>query len=371
LNSEDETIIFSKLSQAIELIKSGNKADALPLLQDYVINNLNDENGWLWLFACVESDAQRKFCLTQALRINPNHQKVREVLTKLEIKIETSSQKIPAPVNYVPVEKIANSDAQRKKNQIRSIEKIGIILFLGILLLIGGGIGVYEIYGQVNATGTIPTPQPTPVQIFATPLAVISSPTPSSASTLPIPEIVKTPTPIFESFNGLSQFVHASAASGLETPLIPQRIVIPSVGIDAPVVIADYNSTNVDGETFGQWQAPNLLAAGWQPDSALLSKVGNTVINGHHNEYGEVFGKLVDVKIGDKVYVYSNGKEFSFIVVNRMILLERGVSTDTRLQNARWLAPTDDMRLTLVTCWPKTSNTHRLILVARPDDLVN
>jgi sortase A len=134
------------------------------------------------------------------------------------------------------------------------------------------------------------------------------------------------------------------------------------------VVVADYNSTNIDGETFGQWQAPNQLAAGWQPDSALLGQVGNTVINGHHNEFGEVFGKLVDVKIGDKVYVYSNGKKFTFVIANRMILQERFVSTETRLQNARWLGETDDMRLTLVTCWPKISNTHRLILVARPDD---
>jgi sortase (surface protein transpeptidase) len=51
-----------------------------------------------------------------------------------------------------------------------------------------------------------------------------------------------------------------------------------------------------------------------------------------------------------------------------MILMERFVDTATRLNNARWLAHTEDVRLTLVTCWPKLSNTHRLILVARPLD---
>jgi len=39
-----------------------------------------------------------------------------------------------------------------------------------------------------------------------------------------------------------------------------------------------------------------------------------------------------------------------------------------RRQNARWIAPTTDERLTLVTCWPYTGNSHRLIIVAKPAD---
>jgi len=90
------------------------------------------------------------------------------------------------------------------------------------------------------------------------------------------------------------------------------------------------------------------------------------VINGHHNEYGEVFGKLVDLQVGDFVYVYSRGEKFAFVIANRMILPERFQPVNVRLENARWINPTDDVRLTLITCWPKESNTHRLILVGRP-----
>jgi sortase A len=39
-----------------------------------------------------------------------------------------------------------------------------------------------------------------------------------------------------------------------------------------------------------------------------------------------------------------------------------------RLQNAQWIQPTTDERLTLVTCWPYNDNSHRLIIVARPID---
>lgn len=189
-----------------------------------------------------------------------------------------------------------------------------------------------------------------------------STPTPQSAATQASPSVG------IQTLNLDKYFVHASLKSGLETPMIPDRIVIPEIDLDAPVIVADYNSTDIEGETFGQWMAPNEFAAGWQPDSALLGNAGNTVINGHHNEFGEVFGRLVDLKVGDKFYVYSKGQQYTFIIANRMILQERFVDVATRLDNARWLNRTDDVRLTLVTCWPKISNTHRLILVARPVD---
>jgi len=37
--------------------------------------------------------------------------------------------------------------------------------------------------------------------------------------------------------------------------------------------------------------------------------------------------------------------------------------------NARYINPTADERLTLVTCWPATGNSHRLIIIARPVSL--
>jgi sortase A len=45
---------------------------------------------------------------------------------------------------------------------------------------------------------------------------------------------------------------------------------------------------------------------------------------------------------------------------------ERGEPVEARRQNARWMNPTEDERLTMITCWPYTSNTHRLIVVAKP-----
>jgi sortase A len=37
-----------------------------------------------------------------------------------------------------------------------------------------------------------------------------------------------------------------------------------------------------------------------------------------------------------------------------------------RLENAKWIGPFNEERLTLITCWPFNSNTHRLIVIAKP-----
>lgn len=148
--------------------------------------------------------------------------------------------------------------------------------------------------------------------------------------------------------------------------VIPDRILIPSIGLDAPVVPSVYAVIEVDNVGFGQFEAPNELAAGWHTNSAGLGEVGNTVINGHHNVYGRVFEHLVDVQVGDLIYLYSGNTYYVYQVSNYMILPERDEDIETRRENARWLLPTTDERLTLVTCWPIYSNTHRLIIVARP-----
>jgi len=241
-------------------------------------------------------------------------------------------------------------------------------LIAGFLLLVGGLVGIWFVINkgaQTDQENTLFAAQ-TQTALYDNAVVIPAKTTPTPGETSG-----KTATPVSDEVQiasiNLSRFyVHANPKTGLEDPQIPLRIEIPAINLDAPIVVADYNSTNIDGETFGQWQAPSAFAAGWQPDSALLGKTGNTVINGHHNEFGEVFGSLVDLEIGDTINIYSHDKKYSFIIANRMILQERFVDTATRLDNARWLSHTDDMRLTLVTCWPKVSNTHRLILVARP-----
>jgi LPXTG-site transpeptidase (sortase) family protein len=150
----------------------------------------------------------------------------------------------------------------------------------------------------------------------------------------------------------------------------PQYIYIPTIALEAPVIPATSATVLIrEGEDeveFDQWLAPDEFAVGWHADSAPLGEVGNTVLNGHHNAFERVFRNLAYLQEGDVIQVYGGGEWHNYVVANKMVLPEWGVPLEKRLENAMWIMPSQDERLTLVTCWPEQSNSHRLIIVAVP-----
>ncbi len=145
----------------------------------------------------------------------------------------------------------------------------------------------------------------------------------------------------------------------------PDRIVAPSINLDAPVVTVGWTARESNGNWFSEWETASY-AAGFHKDSALPGHVGNTVISGHHNIEGKVFEHLVDLEPGDPIILYADGREYRYQVEDKFILKEAGVPLEQRRQNALWIAPTRDERLTLVTCWPPEGNDYRVIVVAKP-----
>jgi len=120
-----------------------------------------------------------------------------------------------------------------------------------------------------------------------------------------------------------------------------------------------------DGGWETEWEVPSG-AAGWHNTSAVPGQAGNTVLSGHHNVEGLVFRDLFKLKAGAEVILYAGPQEFHYRVVETMIVQEQGASAAQRQENARWIGPFPDGRLTLVTCWPADNNTHRVIVVAKP-----
>lgn len=149
-------------------------------------------------------------------------------------------------------------------------------------------------------------------------------------------------------------------------PEVPARIVIESISLDAPVVPAPVEFETLAGKEFMKWLVPAERATGWHTTSAMLGEPGNTVLNGHHNAFGEVFVALDDVVVGDIIRVDSNNSRFSYQITNKIVLPEKYEELEVRMHNAQWLLPSVDERLTLISCWPYESNTHRLIVVASP-----
>lgn len=152
-----------------------------------------------------------------------------------------------------------------------------------------------------------------------------------------------------------------------EYDVVPVRISIPSIDLTADIINATHKEIIQGDKTYIQWLAPDEYAIGWHFDSAFLGVPGNTVLNGHHNVYGKVFENLDKLVSGDEIFLYGNDLHvYKYVVSNTMILPERDVTMEERLENARWILPSEDERITLITCWPYFSNTHRLIIVASP-----
>ncbi|MFQ5408903.1 MAG: sortase [Anaerolineales bacterium] len=149
----------------------------------------------------------------------------------------------------------------------------------------------------------------------------------------------------------------------------PQRLEIPSIDLDAPVLPVGFVQFEQTGGNYVQWQVPDEYAVGWHGLSAGLGEAGNTVLNGHNNVFGEVFRFLDQVVVGDVLNVYSGGQLHAYRVTESLILAERDQPIEVRQENAKWIAPSDDERITLVSCYPYQSNSHRLIVVAQPVDL--
>jgi len=150
------------------------------------------------------------------------------------------------------------------------------------------------------------------------------------------------------------------------TGAVPTRIVINDIGLDAPVVPTTWETVSVDGSEQAIWLVPATRAAGWHEGSAPLGLAGNTVLNGHNTTHGEVFRDLYLLEPGAPVVVYSDETPFHYEIQEVLILPEAGQPLDVRIANGQYIQPTEDERLTLVTCHPYGSLQNRLVVIALP-----
>lgn len=104
-----------------------------------------------------------------------------------------------------------------------------------------------------------------------------------------------------------------------------------------------------------------LIARGYSithfSDSAAIGS-GNAVLYGHDDIEGSVFSRLAELKAGDEVMVTTTGgSHLKYRVTERTIVPPTAVEI---------LKPTNDVRLTIFTCWPIWVDSHRVVLTAVP-----
>lgn len=234
-------------------------------------------------------------------------------------------------------------------------------------------------------------PTPTPVSPLATPTNTpVPAPTNTAVPT-PTSTVIPAPTSLpptgadltsFQVNDGwnevsLSNEVQTDVqqeAGGQSQPsylangslLYPVHLAAPAIGLDTEVKPLGWRQVTEGKEEISIWHMVDK-AAGWHLNSVVPGQVGNAVISGHNNVGGSVFRNLDRLQPGDEITVLTNvGTELVYTVSEVEIVPEKYASATQRAANAQAIGATSDERLTLITCWPANSNTHRVIVVAHP-----
>ncbi len=158
--------------------------------------------------------------------------------------------------------------------------------------------------------------------------------------------------------------------SGIFDDITPpdNRIIIPKIGKNIPIVETEKGALYAsDWNTFSKAILEDLKRGVVRyPGSARPGQKGNVFITGHSSYYPwddgkfkDVFALLPHLEIGDEIIIYFNQKKYRYKIAEKK---------EVKPQNTEILKPTDDFRLTLMTCTPVGTNLRRLVITAFQQD---
>ncbi|MCL4527859.1 MAG: class D sortase [Chloroflexi bacterium] len=213
------------------------------------------------------------------------------------------------------------------------IEILAVVGLVGVLL---SGLGMLHDLNQEVASALNPaTPSPTPL-VMAVVLPSGHTPPDAQGNTQPNDaEIPANLMPIMQSLANLP----------VPTPGAEQaiRIEIPAIKIDAPVVQGD------------GWEQLKK-GVGQHIGSADPGQSGNVVLSAHDDVYGELFRNLDKLQPGDQVILYSQQRQYVYIVDRTEIVEPTAVEV---------MASTGAPTVTLISCYPYLVDKQRIVVFAR------
>lgn len=132
--------------------------------------------------------------------------------------------------------------------------------------------------------------------------------------------------------------------------LLPTRLRIPVMSLDNVVEEVDVD--------MGKWQV-SALNVGHHKGTGNPGEQGNVVLAAHRDINSALFRELDRLAPGDAVYVSNSLGEYRYIVKESFVVNPNQTEV---------MDPTDDKRVTLITCTPIGLATQRLIVVALLDE---
>lgn len=231
-------------------------------------------------------------------------------------------------------------DTQPRKKKRRALDgtllAVEILAVLGLVFVLFNGLDIIrQLNREVAQALEQPTLTPTPlVQAVVLP----SGHTPPNAEGGARPNESEIP-------EHLRPLVQSLASIPIPTPGPSQanRVQIPAIGIDAPVVQGD------------GWEQLKK-GVGQHIGTVNPGDKGNLVLSAHNDIFGEIFRHLDQLETGDEVVLYTSQRAFVYVIVKTQVVepTEVSVMDDTGLET-----------VTLISCYPYLIDDQRIVVQAR------
>lgn len=230
----------------------------------------------------------------------------------------------PAPIN------------PRRKFMDRILLGVEVLAVLGLVVVLLNGVGLLrrlntEVLAALNPETVTPTP-------LVMAVVLPSGHTPPDAQGNTRPNEAEIPAHLLPMVQSLANVPIPTSA-----PDQAVRIQIPAINVDAPVVQGD------------GWEQLKK-GVGQYIGSPSPGRDGNVVLSAHNDVYGEIFRYLDRLVPGDQVIVYTQQRQFTYIV-DRTVLVEPTA--------VEVMAPTNSPTVTLISCYPYLVNDQRIVVFAR------
>lgn len=227
-------------------------------------------------------------------------------------------------------------DAKRRRLMDRLLLAIEIFAVIGLVGILMSGLGMLRDLNKEVASALHPAaPSPTAL-VMAVVLPSGHTPPDAQGNTRPndaeIPEHLR---PMMQSLANLP----------VPPPSLEQaiRIQIPALSVDAPVVQGD------GWEQLKKGVAQHI-------GSADPGQDGNVVLSAHDDVYGELFRYLDKLQPGDQVIVYTQQRQYVYIVDRTQLVEPTAVEV---------MASSGAPTVTLISCYPYLVDKQRIVVFAR------
>jgi sortase A len=121
------------------------------------------------------------------------------------------------------------------------------------------------------------------------------------------------------------------------------RIQIPSIGIDAPIVQGD------------GWEQLKK-GVGQHIGSSNPGDKGNIVLSAHNDIFGEIFRDLDRLQSGDEITIYTNQRAYTYVVSDNKVVEPTQVDI---------MEDTSQASVTLISCYPYLVDDQRIAVTGR------